>query len=88
MDFYIANKFFNNKRESFTSDNSYTTVNLTSVVVYLVITGISLYAALLSWESNNNLSYGIRFLYAYIAQFFGIWYLLFYLIFKRSKRYS
>lgn len=88
MDFFAVRRILNKPKENFDPENKNTPSQESIALIILldfIALAIALYAAILSWESNASLSFSSRFFYSYIAAFFGVWYLLFYLIFRKRN---
>jgi hypothetical protein len=88
MDLYAAVKLYQNNKENFEDtpsapdkEKTKSTVRIISFVISLLI---SVYAVSLSWSCNTALGIntGLKVLYAFFAFIFGLFYLIFYMIFR------
>ena len=80
MDAFIITKFFENKKENFTTGKS-----LANTIQLILSLTISTYAAFLSWNCSVGDHPFFRILFAILAFWFGILYILYYVIFKTQK---
>ncbi|ABT15222.1 hypothetical protein NY2A_B823L [Paramecium bursaria Chlorella virus NY2A] len=79
MDAFIVTKLFENKKENFTTGKSL--INTIQLILSLTI---STYAAFLSWNCSVGDHPFFRILFAILAFWFGILYILYYVLLKQN----
>lgn len=79
----IAKRKKLSKKEKFTEDIDYQKIN---IIGYILIVSIGIYAAYLSYTCNSkeNINGVLKVIYAILAYIFGLFYLLYYFLFKNE----
>jgi len=77
MDAFFVTKLFEDKKETFTTKRS-----LSNTIQLILSLTISTYAAYLSWNCSMGDHPFLRILFAIFAFWFGLLYILYYVIFK------
>lgn len=77
--------YYYNKKESFETDKESSTIG--TIVGLLVSWSIGIYAIYLSWKCNTkfDVSTGGKVFFSFWAWFFGLFYLIYYFIVKRTS---